>query len=101
MIAAGVGVEMLINHINPSLSTASIQQVRGSVRSMHMDKLDGPASKYCIACSDPIISAVRGDYHSFLRNALHHPRQYLEQLVGLDALKAEMEDLSLEPIDID
>lgn len=105
-IASAMGVELWASVLqHPEKHNASgkedsvlgaiPQQIRGFMHSWETLPMSGERFKSCVACADPIITAYKNEGFEFIRKALTQSN-YLEELSGIAAMKADMEDIDCE-----
>ncbi|GAA5798153.1 hypothetical protein HPULCUR_003553 [Helicostylum pulchrum] len=111
-IAAALSVELMVSllqhkeGINAKADTSNNQtpssilgllphQIRGFLGQFSNLLISGQAYDKCTACSEKILNAYDKDRLGFMKQVLKDPL-YLEQLTGLDQMKAESEALLLD-----
>lgn len=110
-IASAMGVELyasLMQHPNgkdadgkeDSILGALPHQIRGFMNSWQLVPIVGERFKCCVGCSEPIIEGYIKDGAQFVMRALNEPN-FLEDVSGITAMKAELVNEDCEWIDED
>lgn len=108
-LASSIGVELwasIMQHPDgkdakgdtDSILGAIPHQIRGFVNNWQVIPIVGERFKSCVGCSEKIIEAYLKDGANFVMKAMNESN-YLEDLSGITAMKAEMENVDCEWLD--